>query len=404
MIKRELYLKKIKNFQDKPLIKVITGMRRAGKSTLLNMLAEDLKEQGIRDEQIVRINFESMDFDVIRDYRQLYAYIKEKRIPEAMYLLLDEIQQVDSWERAINSLFMEGGVDIYITGSNANMLSSDLSTLLAGRYVEIQVFPLSFQEYLLFLPQEVRANKSEAFENYMKYGGLPLIPSLPQENDTMEMFLAGIYNTVLMKDVIQRNAVRDPALLENIVRFLADNVGNPVSSSKVAGYLTSQGRKTAAATVDNYLQMLTKAYIFYRAQRYDIKGKMYLKTQEKYYIVDNGLRNALLDFRQGDYGHVLENIVYLELLRRGYHVAIGKVGTLEVDFVASKAERKVYYQVSASVLDDATRERELKPLEAIPDAYEKVLLTMDRTFIRDFEGIRNINIVDWLLKEDGYIS
>lgn len=400
MIKRELYLKKIKKFQDKPLIKVITGMRRAGKSTLLNMLAEDLKEQGIRDEQIVRINFESMDFDVIRDYRQLYAYIKEKLIPEAMYLLLDEIQQVDSWERAINSLFMEGGVDIYITGSNANMLSSDLSTLLAGRYVEIQVFPLSFQEYLLFLPQEVRANKSEAFENYMKYGGLPLIPSLPQENDTMEMFLAGIYNTVLMKDVIQRNAVRDPALLENIVRFLADNVGNPVSSSKVAGYLTSQGRKTAAATVDNYLQMLTKAYIFYRAQRYDIKGKMYLKTQEKYYIVDNGLRNALLDFRQGDYGHVLENIVYLELLRRGYHVAIGKVGTLEVDFVASKAERKVYYQVSASVLDDATRERELKPLEAIPDAYEKVLLTMDRTFIRDFEGIRNINIVDWLL-EDG---
>lgn len=399
MIKRELYLKKIKNFQDKPLIKVITGMRRAGKSTLLNMLAEDLKEQGIRDEQIVRINFESMDFDVIRDYRQLYAYIKEKRIPEAMYLLLDEIQQVDSWERAINSLFMEGGVDIYITGSNANMLSSDLSTLLAGRYVEIQVFPLSFQEYLLFLPQEVRENKSEAFENYMKYGGLPLIPSLPQENDTMEMFLAGIYNTVLMKDVIQRNAVRDPALLENIVRFLADNVGNPVSSSKVAGYLTSQGRKTAAATVDNYLQMLTKAYIFYRAQRYDIKGKMYLKTQEKYYIVDNGLRNALLDFRQGDYGHVLENIVYLELLRRGYHVAIGKVGTLEVDFVASKAERKVYYQVSASVLDDATRERELKPLEAIPDAYEKVLLTMDRTFIRDFEGIRNINIVDWLLED-----
>lgn len=404
MIKRELYLKKIKKFQDKPLIKVITGMRRAGKSTLLNMLAEDLKEQGIRDEQIVRINFESMDFDVIRDYRQLYAYIKEKLIPEAMYLLLDEIQQVDSWERAINSLFMEGGVDIYITGSNANMLSSDLSTLLAGRYVEIQVFPLSFQEYLLFLPQEVRENKSEAFENYMKYGGLPLIPSLPQENDTMEMFLAGIYNTVLMKDVIQRNAVRDPALLENIVRFLADNVGNPVSSSKVAGYLTSQGRKTAAATVDNYLQMLTKAYIFYRAQRYDIKGKMYLKTQEKYYIVDNGLRNALLDFRQGDYGHVLENIVYLELLRRGYHVAIGKVGTLEVDFVASKAERKVYYQVAASVLDDATRERELKPLEAIPDAYEKVLLTMDRTFIRDFEGIRNINIVDWLLEEDGYIS
>ena len=400
MIKRELYLKKIKKFQDMPLIKVITGMRRAGKSTLLNLLAEELKEQGIKDEQIIRINFEAMEFDAIRDYRQLYAYIKERLLTGSMYLLLDEIQQVASWERAINSLFMEGGVDIYITGSNAKMLSSDLSTLLAGRYVEIQVFPLSFREYLLFLPQEVRENKSEAFENYMKYGGLPLIPSLPQENDTMEMFLAGIYNTVLMKDVIQRNAVRDPALLENIVRFLADNVGNPVSSSKVAGYLTSQGRKTAAATVDNYLQMLTKAYIFYRTQRYDIKGKMYLKTQEKYYIVDNGLRNALLDFKQGDYGHVLENIVYLELLRRGYHVAIGKVGTLEVDFVASKAERKVYYQVSASVLDDGTRERELKPLRVIPDAYEKILLTMDRTHIRDFEGIRNVNIVDWLLGEE----
>lgn len=400
MIKRELYLKKIKKFQDMPLIKVITGMRRAGKSTLLNLLAEELKEQGIKDEQIIRINFEAMEFDAIRDYRQLYAYIKERLLTGSMYLLLDEIQQVASWERAINSLFMEGGVDIYITGSNAKMLSSDLSTLLAGRYVEIQVFPLSFREYLLFLPQEVRENKSEAFENYMKYGGLPLIPSLPQENDTMEMFLAGIYNTVLMKDVIQRNAVRDPALLENIVRFLADNVGNPVSSSKVAGYLTSQGRKTAAATVDNYLQMLTKAYIFYRTQRYDIKGKMYLKTQEKYYIVDNGLRNALLDFKQGDYGHVLENIVYLELLRRGYHVAIGKVGTLEVDFVASKAERKVYYQVSASVLDDGTRERELKPLRVIPDAYEKILLTMDRTHIRDFEGIRNVNIMDWLLGEE----
>lgn len=400
MIKRELYLKKIKKFQDKPLIKVITGMRRAGKSTLLNLLAGELKEQGIKEEQIVRINFEAMEFDAIRDYRQLYAYIKERLLPAPMYLLLDEIQQVDSWERAINSLFMEGGVDIYITGSNANMLSSDLSTLLAGRYVEIQVFPLSFREYLLFLPQAERDNTAAAFENYMKYGGLPLVPNLPQENDTIEMFLAGIYNTVLMKDVIQRNAVRDPALLENIVRFLADNVGNPVSSSKVAGYLTSQGRKTAAATVDNYLQMLAKAYIFYRAQRYDIKGKMHLKTQEKYYIVDNGLRNALLDFKQGDYGHVLENIVYLELLRRGYHVAIGKVGSLEVDFVASKAERKVYYQVSASVLDDGTRERELKPLKVISDAYEKVLLTMDRTYIRDFEGIRNVNIVDWLLEEE----
>ena len=226
------------------------------------------------------------------------------------------------------------------------------------------------------------------------------MPNLPQESHTVEMFLTGIYNTVLMKDVVQRNAVRDPAILENIVRFLADNVGNPVAATKIAGFLTSQGRKVTATTVDNYLQMLTKAYVFYKAQRYDIKGKLYLKTQEKYYIVDNGLRNALLDFKQADYGRVLENIVYLELLRRGYHVSVGKVGTLEVDFVASKAEGKVYFQVSASVFDDTTRERELKPLRAIPDAYEKVLLTMDKIYIKDYEGIKNVNIIDFLLESE----
>lgn len=400
MIKRELYLEKLKKFQRTPLIKVITGMRRAGKSTLLELFALELKKQEVTDEQIIRINFESMAFDDINNYRQLYTYIKEHQKADYTYLFLDEIQQVEYWEKAINSLFAEGNCDIYITGSNANMLSSDLSTLLAGRYVEIQVFPLSFNEYMLFLPPKKRGNKAEAFESYLKYGGLPLVPNLPQESNTVEMFLTGIYNTVLMKDVVQRNAVRDPAILENIVRFLADNVGNPVAATKIAGFLTSQGRKVTATTVDNYLQMLTKAYVFYKAQRYDIKGKLYLKTQEKYYIVDNGLRNALLDFKQADYGRVLENIVYLELLRRGYHVSVGKVGTLEVDFVASKAERKVYFQVSASVLDDTTRERELKPLRAIPDAYEKVLLTMDKIYIKDYEGIKNVNIIDFLLESE----
>lgn len=400
MIKRDLYLKKIEDFQDQPLIKVITGMRRAGKSTLLDLFEEHLLAQGVKKEQIIRMNFELMEFDAIQDYRQLYAYIKGHQPAGHCYLLLDEIQQVTSWEKAINSLFMEGQADIYITGSNANLLSSDISTLLSGRYVEIQVFPLSFKEYLDFLPMEKRQDKESDFQQYLKYGGLPVIPSLPQKNDTIELFLSGIYNTVLMKDVVQRNSVRDPALLENIVRFLADNIGNPVSTAKISGYLTSQGHKTSPVTIDNYLSMLERAFIFYRAQRYDIKGKLYLKSQEKYYIVDNGIRNVLLGFRGGDYGHILENIVFLELLRRGYHVNVGKVGTLEVDFVATKSDRKIYLQVSASVMEEKTLQRELAPLQNIPDAYEKVLLTMDRNYIADYEGIRNINIVDFLLSEN----
>lgn len=383
-----------------PLIKVITGMRRVGKSTLLDLFSEHLREQGVQDEQIIRMNFELMEFDEITDYRKLYRYVKEHQTKDYCYLLFDEIQQVASWEKAINSLYMEGNVDIYITGSNANLLSSDISTLLSGRYVEIQVYPLSFREYLDFLPVEKRQDKEKAFQQYLQYGGLPVIPSLPQKNDTIELFLSGIYNTVLMKDIVQRNAVRDPSLLESVVRFLADNIGNPVATSKISGYLTSQGRKTTAATIDNYLSMLERAFIFYRAQRYDIKGKLYLKTQEKYYIVDNGIRNVLLGFRDGDYGHILENIVFLELLRRGYHVSIGKIGNLEVDFIATKTDRKVYFQVSASVLDDKTRERELKPLREIPDAYEKVLLTMDHSYIKDFEGIKNINIIDFLLGDN----
>jgi len=229
---------------------------------------------------------------------------------------------------------------------------------------------------------------------------MPVIPGLPQEPQTIQTVLSGIYDTVLMKDIIQRNEVRDPALLGELVRFLADNIGNPVSTSKISGYLTSQGRKTSAVTIDNYLRMLEEAFIFYRAKRYDIKGKLYLKTQEKFYIVDMGLRNALLGFRNGDYGHILENVVYLELLRRGYEVGVGKLGTLEVDFVASKMERKVYYQVSATVLENKTLQRELAPLQKIPDQYEKVLLTMDRNFIRDYNGIQNMNIVDFLLKGD----
>lgn len=399
MIKRELYLKKLLSLKDQPIIKVLTGMRRAGKSTLLDLLEEAFMAAGVPKAQIIHLNFEWMALDEIRDYHQLYALLQERmRGQQTVYLLLDEIQLVEHWERAVNSLFAERRADIYLTGSNAKLLSSEIATLLAGRYALIEVYPLSFREYLTFLPEAER-EADAAFQRYLQYGGLPIVPGMPQDEDLIQTVLSGIYNTVLMKDIVQRNAVRDPDLLERIVRFLTAHVGSAVSTSKISGYLTSQGRKTSPTTIDNYLKMLSDAFIFYRAERYDIKGKQYLKTQEKYYIVDIGLRNALLGFHGGDYGHILENIVYLELRRRGYEVGVGKLGTLEVDFVATKPGRKVYYQVSASILDETTRARELAPLRKIPDQYEKVILTMDRTFVKDFDGIRNVNIIDFLLSD-----
>lgn len=398
MVNRNLYLKKIINFRDKPLIKVITGMRRVGKSTLLLLYADYLQRQGVPAEDIVIINFESMEYDEIDNYRKLYALVKNRiELKEKVYLLLDEIQQVKQWEKAVNALLLEGQTDIYITGSNAWLLSSELSTLLSGRYVEITVWPLSFTEYLNFLPEGQRADKEAAFQNYLKFGSMPMVMDIPMQEENVRLTLLGIYNTVLMKDVVQRNTVRDPSLLEHLVRYLADNVGNPVSSKKISDYLTSAGRKTSSLTIDNYIRMLEAAYIFYKAQRYDIKGKLYLKTLEKYYIADVGIRNALLGFKSGDYGHILENVVYLELLRRGYEIGVGKVGTMEIDFVASKGDEKTYYQVAASVTDETTLQRELRPLQGIADNYEKVLLSMDRIFITNYDGIKQMNLIDFLL-------
>lgn len=400
MIKRDLYLKKLLQYKNQPLIKVLTGMRRVGKSTLLKLLAEELVGTGVARENIVYLNLELATMDDIADYRALYRLLKGKLpVGERGYLLLDEVQLIDGWERAVNALLAEDVADIYLTGSNARMLSSELATLLSGRYVTIEVYPLSFREYLDFRAGATDS-RERLFRDYLRFGAMPLVPRLAQDNAVVESVLSGIYDTVLMKDIVARNAVRDPALLESIVRYLAANIGSPITTSKISGYLTSKGRKTNSTTVDNYLKMLESAYIFYRAQRYDIRGKMYLKTQEKYYIVDNGIRNMLLGFRGGDYGHVLENIVYLELRRRGYTVHVGKLGSLEIDFVATKSDRKIYYQVSATVLDDNTRERELAPLRTVPDYYEKVLLTMDDSYITDFEGIKNINIIDFLLSDE----
>jgi uncharacterized protein len=399
MKNRDAYLSQLIQYMDKPLIKVVTGIRRCGKSTLLSLFENHLKGKGIPKEQIIRMNFESFEFDNISDYRKMHAYIKKRLTDEKKnhYLLLDEVQMIPSWEKAVNSFLVDANVDIYITGSNAYLLSSELTTLLSGRYVEIKMQPLSFQEYLDFTNASHEDNLQENFNLYLKYGGLPTVVELIDNPDTIGPFLEGIYNTVLMKDVIERNSIRDSALLENILKFIAANVGNIVSTKKISDYLTSSGRKTTSETIDNYLKMLEDAFIIYKANRYDLKGKLFLKTLEKYYFVDMGIRNQLTGLRDSDYGHLLENIIYLELLRRGYEVTIGKIGSLEVDFVATKTNEKLYYQVSATILDKDTRERELRPLLAIKDNYPKYILTMDQTIFDDYSGIKVQNIIHFLL-------
>ena len=400
MKNRDLYLNQLIQFKDKKLIKVITGLRRSGKSTLLSLFENHLITSGVDRNHIIRMNFESFEFDEITNYKELHAYINKRILDpdKRHYILLDEVQQVSSWERVINSFLVDANVDIFITGSNAYLLSSELSTLLSGRYVEIKMQPLSFKEYLEFLDSDKEMSLPEKFNQYLEYGGLPTIVELLDNPDTIGPFLEGIYNTVLMKDVIERNGVRDAALLESILKFIAANIGSIVSTKKISDYLTSSGRKTTSDTIDNYLKMLENAFIIYKANRYDLKGKMFLKTLEKYYIVDIGIRNKLIGLRNTDYGHVLENIVYLELLRRGYEVTIGKIGSLEVDFVASKPNEKIYYQVSATIMDEKTRERELRPLESISDNYPKYILTMDQTVFNDYSGIRVKNIIDFLLE------
>lgn len=401
MIKRNLYLDQLIGFKDSDFIKVITGIRRSGKSTLLDLFEVHLLENGVRPNAVVRMNFESLEFDEIHDYRGLYDYIRKKLRPGGKnYVLLDEVQQVPEWEKAVNSLRLIPDVDLYITGSNAYLLSSELSTLLSGRHVEIRMLPLSFAEYLDFHGISRSQDPTSAFDRYLESGGFPGIVPLSDRPQAVLSVLEGIYNTVLMKDVVRRNAVRDAALLENLVRFMAANIGNSTSTKKISDYLTSTGRKTSSETIDGYLRMLENAYILYRARRYDLKGKLHLKTQEKFYFVDTGLRNLLAGRRGEDYGHVLENVVYFELLRRGFEVSVGKLGTLEVDFVATNPDRRVYYQVCAAILDDTTRERELKPLRGIPDHYEKTILTMDRTFAADFDGIRSVWLPDFLLNQD----
>jgi hypothetical protein len=400
MKKRDLYLKQLIKFKDKPLIKVITGIRRCGKSTLLSLFENHLKKSGVEKDQIIRMNFESFRFDELTNYKELHKYIDEQLIDleKKHYILLDEVQQVNSWEKVINAFLVDANVDIYITGSNAYLLSSELSTLLSGRYVEIKMQPLSFKEYLDFVDGDKKRNLEALFNQYLEFGGLPTIAQLLDTPETIGLFLEGIYTSVLIKDVIERNNIRDAALLESILKFIAANIGNILSTKKISDYLTSSGRKTTSDTIDNYLRMLEKAFIIYKANRYDLKGKKFLKTLEKYYIVDIGIRNKLTGLRDTDYGHVLENIIYLELLKRGYEVTIGKTGPLEVDFVATKTKEITYYQVSATIMNEDTRKRELKPLKKIDDNYPKYVLTMDKNIYTDYSGIKVKNIIDFLLE------
>lgn len=404
MKNRNEYLNKLVSWKDKKVIKVITGVRRCGKSSLLMLYKDYLEKSSINTEQIIFMNFESMKYVDILDYKALYKAIAEKikDNEKKTYILLDEIQLVEGWERCINGLMVDYNVDLYLTGSNSYMLSSELATLLSGRYVEIKMLPLSFKEFLEFseIKMDDRQNLlKERFEKFFRYGGLPSVTLFDDDESLTNELLSGIYNTVVMKDIIQKNNVRDPALLDSLIRFLAANVGSIVSTKKISDYLTSAGRKTTPETIDNYLRMAESSFIIYKVNRYDLKGKMHLKTLEKYYLVDTGLRYLLAGTKFLDEGHVLENIVYLELIRREYDVSIGKIGDLEVDFIASKPSEKIYVQVSMTMSDDKTLKRELKPLQALDDNYPKYIITKDNNTFGDIDGIKVINIIDFLLED-----
>lgn len=403
MVLRNEYLEKLRSWKDEQVIKVVTGIRRCGKSTLLKQYQELLKQEGIQEAQIISINFEELEFEELLGYKKLYAYIKERMQPnQKNYIFLDEIQRVDSFEKVVDSLYVKENTDIYITGSNAYMLSSDLATLLTGRYVEISMLPLSFREYCAI----TKTDGETAFSEYMKNGGFPYIAVMDKTTEKVTAYLEGIYNTVIVKDIEERQnrrekdpdrrKITDITLLKSIAKFLASVIGSPVSVRSVTDYLISSGRKVSPNTVDDYIGALTDSFIFYAVDRFDIVGKQILKANKKLYMVDLGLRNHILPKKHYDLGFSLENIVYFELLRRGYKVNIGKVGSTEVDFVAVKQDETIYFQVTADMTAETTFEREMKPLQSIQDNYEKVVLTLDRYTLGNYEGIKVIHALDWL--------
>lgn len=428
--KRDLYLNKIITFQDTEPVKVLTGIRRCGKSSLLKLMVAHLKDTGIADSQILEMNFESHEFRIMTS-DDFYAYVKERVIPEKrMYLFFDEVQRVAGWEDAVNSFRVDFNCDIYVTGSNAYLLSSEYSTYLSGRCVEIKVLPLSFREFLDFYGFRFREAKSalggirkqavdqngepyelrEVFDAYMRFGGMPGIADVGLDQEKAMVLLDGIYSTVIVRDILEREKRRgqkritDPILLRKIILFLADNIGSSVSISSMGNVLVDEGlledgkRKgtPSAHTVQAYVKALLESYFFYETKRFDVKGKEFLRTLGKYYIADIGLRNYLLGFRNLDRGHALENVVYFELLRRGYDVSIGKVGAAEVDFIGVKADDKLYVQVTESMVSEEVRRQELEPLQRISDNYEKVVLSMEPGLDASYDGIKSVNLIEWL--------
>ena len=396
MIQRKEYLNKLIAFRDKQLIKVVTGVRRCGKSTLLKMYQEWLREQGVEASRIISINFEDIDYEELTDYRKLYDYLKEHLNSERMtYIFLDEIQNVADFPKVVDSLYIKNNVDIYMTGSNAYMLSSEIATLISGRYVQIEMLPFSFKEYMESTGS--MNDRGVKYTEYLENSPFPQTLELKGQPDEIRDYLEGLYNTIVVKDIVNRKKITDTMMLKSLLRFVFDNIGNPLSSKKIADTMTSAGRKIDVKTVEKYLEALTESYILYQAKRYNIKGKQYLKTLEKYYVVDVGLRFMLLGSKQMDAGHILENVVYLELLRRGYDVYVGKINEFEVDFVAQNSRGTSYFQVALTVRDEKTLQRELRPLQSIRDHYPKMILTLDEDPETQYDGIRRVNARDWLL-------
>ena len=397
MVERKEYLEELKRWKEKDLIKVVTGIRRCGKSTLFDLFIDYLKSIGVSEKQIIKINLEDADYD-FKDYKELYNYIKTNLIPDKMnYVFLDEVQNVPEFQRAVDSLYIKKNVDVYITGSNAYLLSGELATLLSGRYIEIKMLPLSFKEYVSAFPNN--NNYYQLFLEYMRNGGMPGNLSIIDTNpNDIDKYMDGIFSTIVYKDIMARNNITDKILLENILKFIYDSIGSPISTKKISDTLTSKGMSTSNHTVENYITAFIESFLIYKAERFDVKGKNLLARDYKYYVVDTGLRSYLLGKKaDSDMGHILENIVYLELLRRGYKVYVGKVDDLEVDFVAENREGLKYFQVALSVRDDKVLERELKSLQRTGDHYPKYLLTLDMDLESDYDGITKINVVDWLL-------
>jgi len=402
---RKLYMERIKPFIDKPVIKVITGLRRVGKSYFMRQIMEYLKRRKISDKQIIYINKESVDFDFISNYQQLHDFIKNRQSPSPdskSYLFIDEVQEIKGWEKCIASYQGADNYDIYLTGSNAGMLSSELASLLSGRYIEFPIYSLSFSEFLDFMGKK-KTNARNHFPIYLQYGGFPALPHFDLDKEVVYQYISSLYNTILLKDVVKRYHVRNITLLENITKYAFDNIGNIFSAKKISDYLKSQKLSIGVETVQNYLSHLCSTFALHKVQRYDIKGKRILELHEKYYLGDIGLRHALLGYREADIAGMLENLVFLELKRRGYEIFIGKCGTKEIDFIATKADEKLYIQVSYLLASEKTIEREFSPLFSIRDNYPKYVLSMDTILGSDYEGIKRLNLIDFLLKPVGSI-